>query len=255
MKDLKYIYVVLSFFIITSCGVKKTTTSKKMLSSSEKVLAEYESNKTKINTISAKIDAFFTNNKTSMSGTISLRMEKGKIIWLSISKLGFTVAKMKITPSKIQYYEKWQEVYFDGDFSLITEKMGVPLSFEQLENVLLGQSVVSLSETPFSFDIEQNSYKFQLQNAQDFLKYMLLMRSDNFKMKKQYVSYKAEQFLTIDYNSYQRIGNQNFPKKINLVASTIKQKTNIQLKYRRVELDKRLRYPFRIPKGYKKIEL
>ncbi len=257
----KFSSISLVLLLITSCGVKKkiSTTKKintpeKTISSAEKVITQHDLNKSNLNTFSAKISTFFDNGKTSTSGTISLRMERGKVIWLSISKLGFTIAKAKITPSRVQYYEKWHKLYFDGDFSLITKKLGIPLSFEQLENLLLGQSVVELSNKPYRFNIKQDNYKFELKKPYSILEYMLFIRSDNFKIKKQSIS-KKDKSAIIYYNKYQSINTQIIPKDVTIKALSSFQKTLITLTYKNVEIGKTLRFPFHMPQGYKKIEL
>ncbi len=252
-----YCILVFTLLFVASCGVKKSTAIRdvKMLSSARKVIKKYERNKTDIKTFSSKIDAFFDNGKQSISGTISLRMEKGKVIWLSISKYGFTVAKAKITPNRVQYYEKWKKVSFDGDFSLISKKIGVELSFEQLENLLLGQSIRDLSKRKYSFDVEQKSYQFQLKNPRDILEYIVWMRPDNFKMKRQYIVDKKGKSLTVNYKEYQNVDSLSIPEDISLEAVSSSRRTRVNLTYKRIEINEALRFPFRIPKGYKKISL
>ncbi len=253
----KYHIIVFVLFFITSCGIKKrtTTTNAKMLSSAGKVIAKYKRNTTDIKTFSSKISTDFDNGKIATDGTISLRMERGKIIWLSVSKLGFTIAKAKITPERVQYYEKWQGVYFDGDFSLISKKLGVKLSFEQLENILLGKPIKKLSKRRFSFDVEENSYQFQLKKPKDMLEYIVWIYSDNFKAKRQHMVDKKGKSLTVDYTEYQDINSQSFPRNVLLKAMSSSEKTHIDLTYKSVKINKELRFPFRIPKGYKKLEL
>ena len=70
-------------------------------------------------------------------------MEKDKIIWLSAP---LSVAKVMITPDKVSYYNNWENVYFDGDFSLLSDLLGTELDFTKVQNLLLGETLFDLKE-------------------------------------------------------------------------------------------------------------
>ena len=42
----------------------------------------------------------------------------------------FKYDKVKITPDRVQMYNKIDKTYFDGDFSLIKQLLGVDLIFQ-----------------------------------------------------------------------------------------------------------------------------
>ena len=58
--------------------------------------------------------------------TFNLRMEKDKVIWLSAA-LG--MARIMITPEKVQYYSKLDNQYFDGDYALLSDFAGTLIKF------------------------------------------------------------------------------------------------------------------------------
>ena len=53
-------------------------------------------------------------------------MEKDKVIWLS-APLG--IARMMITPDQVAFYNKRDNTYFDGDYSLLSDFVGFDLDF------------------------------------------------------------------------------------------------------------------------------
>src|SRR5690606_14237698 len=91
----------------------------------------------------------------SQSITVSLRMEKDKIIWVKASILGITIAKVLITPDSVGYYETIGKTYFEGDFTLLGEWLGTPINFQQAQNLLLGQSIFDLNASQYTAEIFQ----------------------------------------------------------------------------------------------------
>ena len=75
-------------------------------------------------TVNAKLKANFNNGKLKQSISVSLRMKKDEVIWLKGSKF-ITVFKAKITPTSVSYYSPFAKNYFEGDFSMIKELLGV----------------------------------------------------------------------------------------------------------------------------------
>lgn len=256
MKKVLFILVVV---ITASCSTKKKVVKGKSNTAyltTKQIIDRHYKNTFTGSTMSAKIHATFNDGRTNIGANVSLRMEKGKTIWMSVSKLGFTIAKLKVTPTNVQYYEKWQGVYFDGDFSLIAHKLGVPLTFEQLENVLLGQSVKKLRPKEYTLNVQDDAYKLQPEQLNEMLRFLFLVNATHFKMKQQHISYpEKQQNLVVDYKNYQTIGKETVPKNVIIKATEINKQTVISLSYKQVEIGTPLRFPFKIPAGYKKIKL
>lgn len=258
MKILKQIVFIFTIAMVSvSCGTKKKVVHNSISHlSTQKIIDNYYKNIFSSSTMSAKLDAIFDNGEDKISARVSLRMEKGKVIWLSVSKLGFTIAKLKITPNHVQYYEKWNRVYFDGDFSLISDKLKIPLTFEQVENILLGQSLALLNKKTYTSMVQKNGYALKMKNNESILQFLFLMNAYNFKVKQQKVLYTTKhQTLLVDYDDYQTISNEFVPKRVTVEAMDLKKKTIITLTYKSVEIGNPLRFPFKMPQGYKKIKL
>ncbi len=61
--------------------------------------------------------------------------------------------------------------------------------------------------------------------------------------------------LTINYPTYQEITGQAFPKNIEIKAEENNKTTNIQVEYRKVTFNEKVRFPFKIPSGYTEIKI
>jgi len=250
--------ILLLFLVITSCKSKKniTETSTLEVVSAKKIISNHYEHVFNQQTIDAKINAKYKDKNTTVSINIKLRIEKDKTIWMSATKLNIPIAKLIITPTNVSYYEKIDNTFFDGDFSLLSKWLGIELDFEQVQNMLLGQAVFDLRNGKYDSKITNNTYQLTPKKEHDLFGILFFMNPENFKLNKQEIrQVKKEQLLLISYPTYKEIEGEQFPQNIDIMAINSKNSTTINLEYKSVEFNKELTFPFEIPSGYKKINL
>ena len=250
--------LILILLVITSCKTNKNITESSNITtiSTKKIINNHYNNNFHQQTVYAKMNAKYSDKKTSASVNIKLRLEKDKTIWMSATKLGIPLAKVKITPNRVLYYEKLQRTYFDGDFSLLSKWLGTELDYEKVQNILLGQAVLNLKKGKYNSEISQNSYQLSPKKDHELFGILFFMNPDNFKLNKQEIRHpEKQQLLSVSYPKYNEIKGEQFPKNINIRATDNKNLTTINLEYRSVEFNRELTFPFSIPKGYKEISL
>lgn len=224
--------------------------------STRKVAKEHYKASFSKNTLQTKIKTQYKEgSKNSYSLTIKLRMKKDEVIWMSGSFLGFPIAKVKITPTRVQFYEKIKKTYFDGDFSLISKTLGTELNFQQLQNLLTGQSLLDIDNKHTGI-VESRSYRLSPKDQDNLFDIFYWINPKHFKIDKQQINNKqANQSLVIKYLDYQKIKDEFLPKIITINATEKKRSTSVKMDFRSIEFDKNLRFPFAIPPNYKKIDL
>ena len=250
--------IVLFFLLIfTSCKTNKSIVESNINNiSTKKIINNHYNSNFNQKTINAKINAKYKDEKTSVSFSIKLRLEKDKTIWMSATKFGIPVAKVKITPSRVLYYEKMQRTYFDGDFSLLSDWLGTELDYEKVQNILLGQAVLNLKKGKYNSKIDTNLYQLKPKQDADLFGILFFLNPDNFKVNRQEISnQEKKQLLSVSYPNYSKIKGEQFPKNINIRAIDHKKLTTINIEYRTVEFNEDLTFPFSIPNGYKEISL
>jgi len=230
--------------ITTSNAVNKKLTSKQ-------IIKEHTKSETNFKTLQARVKVEYIQGEMSQGHTINLRMEKDKTIWLSAT-LG--IVRAKITPSKVSFYNKLDNTYFDGDFSLISDLLGTELNFDNLQSLLLGESLFNLYSDNYVVGIHDKSYVLHPKQQNELFKIFFLMNPAHFKMDSQqlFQSLKNRK-LRIDYKDYQEIDKQIFPQKIKITALEEVYETIINMEFKSISLDTDLRFPFRIPSGFKEI--
>ena len=257
MKQISKI-LILILVITTSCKSTKNTTSETNIDviSTKKIINNHYNNNFHQQTVYARLNAKYRGKKTSATVSIKLRLEKDKTIWMSATKLGIPIAKVKITPNRVMYYEKLQRTYFDGDFSLLSKWLGTELDYEKVQNILLGQAVLNLKKGRYNSKIDNNSYQLSPKKNNELFGILFFMNPDNFKLNKQEIRHpEKKQLLSVSYPNYNEIKGEQFPKKITIRATDNKNITTINIEYRSVEFNRELTFPFSIPKGYKEISL
>ena len=250
--------VLLTLLIFTSCKSNKNVVGTNNVDaiSTKKIISNHYNSDFSHKTINARINAKYKDNNTSVSFSIKLRLEKDKTIWMSATKFGIPVAKVKITPSRVIYYEKLERTYFDGDFSLLSKWLGTELDYEKVQNILLGQAVLNLRKGKYDSRIDNNLYEIKPKKDNDLFGILFFMNPENFKLNKQEIrNQEKEQLLTVSYPNYQVIKGDQFPENINIRAIDHKKLTTINMEYRTVEFNEKLTFPFSIPNGYKEISL
>ncbi|WP_038268338.1 DUF4292 domain-containing protein [Zhouia amylolytica] len=248
------VFVILPMLmILQSCGSKRAVASKDAIEglSAKTIIKNHYKNELDFNTLRGRIKIGFENEETSMSNSVSLRMEKDKAIWLSAT-LG--VVKVLITPERVSFYNKLDNTYFDGDFSYLSELLGTTLDYQKVQNMLLGQALFDLKNDKYDATVVQN--KYQLKPKQDIALFEKLFLIDplNFKMAGQRLNQPGQnRVLMITYDKYYQISGKLFPEQIAILATEGSNQTKIDLEYKNIEFNQSVSFPYKIPKGFKQI--
>lgn len=230
--------------IIASGEVNAKLSAKQIIKENTKHVAEF-------NTLQSKVKIDYTDNKTSKGVTVNLRIEKDKIIWIS-APLG--VARTMITPQKVRFYDKWNNQYFDGNYTLLSNLLGVDLDFYKVQNLLLGNAIFNLKNEPYKTSTHDKSYVLQPKQQNALLELFFLVNPGHFKMDSQQLFQQIKRrMLQIDYSAYQDINKQILPKNIRITAVENSEEVNIDMELKSVSLNNELRFPFKIPSGFQEI--
>lgn len=224
--------------------------------SSKKVIKNHYTNTFNKETVKAKLKVKYSGKSNLPSITASLRIKKDETIWISLTKLGFPIGKVLITPNRVSFYEKINRTYFDGDFALISDLLGTELDFEKVQNLLFGQALLNLKKEIFNLEVDKNNYLLKPKVANNLYDILFLINPLNFKINSQQIKQlEKNNSLIINYPNYTAIDGEIFPKEIYIKASDVKNTSTISVDYKSVEFNKTVSFPFEIPKKYEKIEL
>lgn len=186
----------------------------------------------------------------------SLRMVKDSIIWMNFSKLGFPIAKLIVTPTEVKFYEKLSKSRFEGDFELISSWLGTSFDFEKVQNLLIGEVLVSLEAQKLMSSVKDGHYELHPKKRNPIFDLKYSIDPEHFKVMKEQISHvEKNQNLTVLYKDFHKINESLFPKGFLISAKEGENETIIDVNYKNVQFDVPLRFPFEIPAGYSNIEL
>lgn len=247
--------VLLSFFVFSGCkstkatlgkGVDNKLTAKAIIKNHNAVFPQFK-------TLNGRLGIDYSDGSTNQSVTVTLRMKRNEVIWIS-APLG--VIKVYITPGKVSYYNKLQNEYFEGDFSYLSGILGTELDFSKLQNMLLGQSLVDLRDNKYVLSFTEEVYRLKHEASLDLLKVLFEIEPNNFKLKAQQLEQpQQERLMEVLYPGYQRVQGQLFPENVKIAARDKDGEVTIEIAYKQLELNRDLVFPYKIPKGYNPIEV
>lgn len=251
-------YIVLVSVLLVGCkatkGVKDTGATQKM--STTEIITTHHSKATTFSSLKAALNITLNTAEKEEKFTASLRIKRDEKIWMSIGKMGIPGAKLLITPTKVQYYNKIDNTYFDGDYAIISSWLGTDLNFNQLQAVLIGESMFTLEPTQYDSEVLDHGYLLRPEDMNPLLEHYITINPSNFKLKTQEIAQPKEfRIFTVDYNSYQNVTEQLVPLLINMTMVEKTSETQIDITYRNVSLNQELRFPFKIPSNYKEIQI
>ncbi len=247
--------LLVAVLILSSCKTTKKTGTKtdKTDMLLKEVVNNYHRNLFDKKTIKASIKGKYKGKQNLPSVNVSLRMKKDKVIWMSISKF-IPIGKLLITPERVQFYNKLTKEYFDGDFSLLSNFLGTEVSFEQIQNILVGQAINDLNTKDYVIETKDDMYLFVPKNQKELFDIFFLLNTSNFKVAKQEIN-KDNKQLEVMYPEYQKIESVYFPKEIFLKTQDGNEINTVDILYKSVKFNEKLTFPFSIPDGYKEIKL
>lgn len=250
----KIVFALAMLLFVTNCKSTKSIVASGEASdklSAKQVIKQHQKSDADFKTLQGKVKIDITQNQKENGSTFNLRIEKDKVIWLS-AKLG--LARMMITPDKVRFYNKLDNEYFDGDYKLLSDFVGVDLDFNKVQNILLGQAIFDLKEEPHKVAVNENSYALQPKDQNALLELFYLINPSHFKMDSlQLFQQLKKRILQVDYTAYQEVKKQILPKDIRIIAVEDSDEIAITMEFKSLTLNEDVRFPFKIPAGYKEI--
>jgi Domain of unknown function (DUF4292) len=194
--------------------------------------------KSKISIKTAKIDQ-------TIPATIHVK--KDSVIWISIA-MGLEAARVSINPDSLFLLDRLNRNYYKVSFKELSTNFDFNINFEMVQSLLIGNLPVKIdSLDTYQMKAEFNSI-WQKRNDVDIENRFDLEKNKLFFIDA--TDKKTNTRLNIDYKSFISEDNKLVPTIISLLISG-KNKAKIEFEHSKFDfLDRNIRFPFNIPKGY-----
>ena len=102
----------------------------------------------------------------------------------------------------------------------------------------------------------ENSYLLQPEKQSELFEIFFLINPSHFRLDSQQVAQNTERrMMEVDYLSYQEVDKEVFPEKLSVYAVEKSGETVIGLEFKSITLNEDLRFPYKIPSGFKQLEM
>ncbi len=222
------------------------------LLTSAKIVKNHYSNKTDFTTLYIRASAKYKHDDDSQSVSAEVKIKKDQQILVSIRVLGITMAKALITPKRVQYYEKLNGTYFDGDYAALSKWLGTDLDFGKIQNMLIGRPIDDLTKSTYLFTETDKFYR--LNSIENSTEKSFFFEAEHFLLKKQEISQpERERNFEANYPNYKEIASAFWPASLTINAFQKNEKTTIIIDYNSISFNEELTFPYDVPEEYERI--
>jgi len=205
--------------------------------------------------LSAKGKAQINLKGDKQNANLSIRMRRDSIIWVSAGLAGFEGVRAVLTRDSVRVLNRLEHTYFSGGYDYLSKLLNVPVSFEQMQALVLGDYLPApAGTTPTVATEEAGRQRVSYPLAGVVVE--RLLQAGTGRVQQMRVSDQASQRnLTVDYTDFKPLEeNNNLPFAHSLFIQAQQPSSGVvtaALNYSKVSAGReRLSFPFSVPKGY-----
>src|SRR5450432_382670 len=180
-----------------------------------------------------------------------IRLQKDKIIWISITSLLGEAFRVMITPDSVKVLNKMDKVYQLRSVSYIREISHLPFDFNELQSIIMGNPIYLDSNILYYH--KENQGISILSVGKVFRNYLTLNNNDlSLKHSKMDdVDPLKARSCDITYGEYEKVDTVLFSTYRKIVVAE-KARLDVELNFNKYSFTDNLEFPFSIPKNYKR---
>ncbi|MBI9038569.1 MAG: DUF4292 domain-containing protein [Bacteroidales bacterium] len=270
---INYCFIVLLttiLIILSSCRSTRSIIKEPIKEyGADYLFEELKNNELQFDWFSAKFSLKVHNEKSKLSLNGQIRIKKDSLIWVSFSPaLGIEVMRILITNDSIKLLNRIDNTYFISDYDYVNNFLETNIDYDILQSLIIGNDFSYYENGKFKASIDNMEYKLSTAARQKLKKYV--KRADeslnifiqniwldpiNFKITRVSIKEIKKQNKKIDaeYNDFVLINKQLFPSDVTykILADN---KIDVFLDFSKISLKHNLKFPFKIPSKYNRIE-
>lgn len=193
----------------------------------------------------------YADNDMSVSATATIRMKKDSLLWLSVKKLGFEIARVQVTRDSVYVVDRFNKEYTVEGLAYLAESYGLPAgSLMELQDFILGNPVFLGSR---GLGIEPLGPTYRLKGGSGEMSAEYLVGTSDFLLKKMaFKDLRNDQEMSALLEDYQKLeGEQKFSYIRNLMLeSKYSGQANVSLQFSNITLNVPKPVKFDIPSRY-----
>lgn len=242
------------FLLLAGCSEKFVIRKNKLETDYEALIRYINENNKGFSTYSIKYTGQFESPDVNLRFRGLLRIVNGEKIWISVSPFGIEAARILFTPNKIKFLNRQNNTYFIGNYQYFSKKYQVDLTYEMIENILTNRFLLLPSQKKQDVDKTSEGFFKVDYNRDDSTMQTVLIHPGLKKLT--YVVFedlKRNAKLGITFSDYIDVKSHALPETIQINIEKMGKDVNVDLKYKKITVNKSFKVPFRIPNKYKQV--
>ena len=251
-----YIILFLAVFLTLGCSGKRKLISIEKLKkkpTASSLVTHLQSREIRSEWLTAKAKLHYEDDLQTMNATLTLRMRKDSIIWMSIRKYAVEAARVKITPDSVFVINRLEKSFAIIPLDLLEEQYSIPANFTNLESLIRG-GIPFDSKQLRLLDIGQQFYS--ISNDEDaILSTNVQIDREELLLKKVKVR-ASDKLFNMSLEDYAEMEDKqifSYLRQIEIVSKTLGQ-VSCHLNFSKVEFAIPKNIRFEIPEKYTRVE-
>ncbi len=254
MKFSAFAFLFLAIFAFSSCSsIRKGGATAEADMTASSLLRRLAKQRFSPEWFESKLRIDYADDDMSISASATLRLRKDSLLWLSVKKLGFEVARVQVTQDSVYVLDRINNEYTIEGLDYLAESYGLPAgSLSQLQDFILGNPVFVETD---GLGIEPLGPTYRLKGNAPNMELSYLVGAEDFLLKKMAVTdLRNDQEMSALFKDYAEIeGDQKFSYIRNLaLESKYSGQANVGLQFSNVQLNVPKVFRFDIPSRYTK---
>lgn len=247
---------VLPMFFATSCRstkevAKAIDNSNVDKTDKKQVFKAIEKNRFEFNYFSTSASCNYRDKQNKYSFTLDIRMKRDEKIWMSASALFFQAARVLITKDSVHIINYFDKSVTSRSINFISQYIGQKLTIGQIQDVLVGNSIVEHKEEISSYVLSDDRPTV-ITRLNQFL-FNEIFHYEHFRPT--YV--KGDETgsvnkVDLEYKDFVQVNNRLVPQFAKVVAVTNNNAITATLKYSDISTEEIKNWPFSIPASYER---
>ncbi len=166
---IRYFLFLSAFLILAGCGSTKPFIKAKANMPLEELLELVNHSRINYDWFSARAKIDFEGDDMSVSGRMNIRMQKDQAIWMNFKKLSIEGSRAYITRDTFFIIYRLDNMYESGTLEELLQAYNLNLSFEELQNYIVGNIYLPPANEIESYHIDQ---LYKIKFTRDSVEYM-----------------------------------------------------------------------------------
>jgi hypothetical protein len=212
----------------------------------------FETLETNFESIKIKSKISIKSEKLNQSIPANIHIKKDSTIWISVA-IGLEAARASITKDSLFLLDRLNRKAYMASFKELSKQFNFEITYQMLQSFLVGNLPISINNQDLFTKNPNFNQVFQKRNTVEVLNKFDLELNRIFEIEANDTN--SDVNLKIAYKSYTKADEKLIPKLILVLLNTDNNPSSpnvsIEIEHSKFDfLDRDVRFPFNIPKGY-----